>query len=121
MIRIDALYLLLLMELSVLLAGGMVFFLLRARKYRSLYQQSLKDLNEAQHAPSESRRTPQTPARSAKAVPKEDTGERDDLRAKLNSVTEELKTKTDALEQLQVKFADLEKEYLILYHQQQKK
>ncbi len=109
----------------------MVFFLLRARKYRILYQQSLKDLSEARHAPGESGRNLPLPGR-APAAPgpvvrkpkpgqKEDTGEHDDLRAKLGAAEAELKTKTGMLEQLQVKFADLEKEYLILYHQQQKK
>ncbi len=134
MIRIDALYLLLLIELSVLLAGGIIFFLIRSRKYRALYQQSMKDLGEARQVQedlrkrlSASRRSadaqhmpPAPAAQKSKSVPPGGTGELDALRAQLNASTEELKTKTGMLEQLQAKFADLEKEYLILYHQQQK-
>ncbi len=56
----------------------------------------------------------------SKTVQGEDTGELDDLRAKLGVAEEELKTKTRHIEELQAKFDDLEKEYLILYHQQQK-
>ncbi len=41
------------------------------------------------------------------------TGELDALRAQLNTSAEELKTKTGMLEELQVKFADQEKKYLI--------
>jgi predicted nuclease with TOPRIM domain len=42
-----------------------------------------------------------------------------ELRTKLHVVEEELKAKSHKMEQLKAKFADLEKEYMILYQQQQ--
>jgi predicted nuclease with TOPRIM domain len=134
MIKIDALYLLLLIELSFILTGGLTFFWLRSKKYRTLYQHCMKDLAEARQTQEELRKklsslnrstaAAQMPSRSvvqkSKSVPKEDPEELVDLRAKLGAAVEELKTKTSLLEQLQAKFDDLEKEYLILYHQQQK-
>ena len=67
MIRIDALYLLLLIELSALLAGGIIFFLIRSRKYRALYQQSMKDLGEARQAQEDLRKRLSVMSRGADA------------------------------------------------------
>ncbi len=50
---IDALYVLLLAELSCLLAGA-GFFLIKSRKFRAMYQQSMKELSEARHGQEES-------------------------------------------------------------------
>lgn len=129
MIKMDPLYLLLLVELSCILAGCLIILLLRYRKYRSLYQEALKDLSGTKQLQEDLRKklalarssTPVAPA--AEQVQEHKGAEGADgveaLRTKLRSVEEELKAKNHKMEQLQSKFADLEKEYMVLYQQQQ--
>ncbi len=130
MIKLNPLYLLLLIELSGILAGGLVVLLLRSRKYRSLYQEVLKDLVGAKQIQEDlrkklalARNSAPDAARGAEHIQAhkgtEGTDELEVLRTKLRSVEEELKEKNHKMEQLQLKFADLEKEYVVLYQQQQ--
>jgi predicted house-cleaning noncanonical NTP pyrophosphatase (MazG superfamily) len=130
MIKLNPLYLLLLIELSVILGGGLVVFLLKSRKYISLYREALKDLVGAKQAQEDLRKRL---AMARDSVPDiahkteqiqehkgaQEADELEGLRTKLHSVEEELKEKNHKMEQLQLKFADLEKEYMVLYQQQQ--
>jgi chromosome segregation ATPase len=130
MIKLNPLYLLLLIELSILLAGGLVVLLLRGRKYRSLYREALKDLVGTKQAQEDLRKklalvrdgVPAI-ARNAEHVQGQKSGQEADelevLRSKLRSVEDELKERNHKMEQLQLKFGDLEKEYMVLYQQQQ--
>jgi len=134
MITFDALYLLLLIELSCILAAGALFFFIRAGKFRKLYLGGLKELGAAKQAQEDLRRqlaamkneastrqpAPQASAvRDAKTAPETD-GRIEEIKKLLQAAETALKDKTERMEQLQVKFSDLEKEYMILYHQQQK-
>jgi hypothetical protein len=130
MIKLDPLYLLLLIELSSILAGGLVVLLLKCRKYRSLYQATLKDLmgtkqmqEDLQKKLALARNAAPDTTPAAEQVQEhkgaEGADEVEALRTKLLSVDEELKAKSHKMEQLQSKFADLEKEYMVLYQQQQ--
>jgi chromosome segregation ATPase len=128
MMTIDPLYVLLLIELSCILVGGIVFLSLRLKKTRKLYLDVLKELNKARQAQEDLRRQlvaarsdvfPAAPAVRNEQPP--DAGKRiDELQAQLLETQNALREKSDHLGQLQVKFSDLEKEYMILYHQQQK-
>jgi len=130
MIKFDPLHLLFLIELSCLLAGGLVVLLLKSRKYQRLYQEALKDLMGAKHMQEDLRKKLAHARDSASDVAhgadqcQGHTGDAEvdmleALRTKLNAVEEELKSKNHKMEQLQLKFADLEKEYMVLYQQQQ--
>ncbi len=130
MIKLDPLHLLLLIELSCILAGGFVIFLFRYRKYRSLYQKTLKDLMGTKQMLDDLRKKLALAKSSAPDVAPgaehkrehldaEGAKELDELRTKLHSIEEELKAKNHKMEQLQAKFADLEKEYMVLYQLQQ--
>jgi chromosome segregation ATPase len=130
MIKIDPLYLLLFIELSCILAGGVVFLLIRLKKYRIHYQSTLKDRMEADR-PHEELRKPMIIAQGAapaaavaeaqkpEPLSADDAKKLEELRTKLHEVEEELSEKNHLLEQLQAKFAGLEKEYTVLYQQQQ--
>ncbi len=132
MIKIDPLYLLLLMELSCILTGGVFFLLFRIRKCRSQYRDSLKALSVSRQAQENLRKqlatlSNTTPA-SQPVTAVQGSGKTegkpenlDELLPQINALREQLKEKTGAYEQMQAKFTDLEKEYMILYHQQQKK
>jgi len=132
MIKIDPLYLLLLIELSCILTGGIVFLLFRIRKYRNHNQYNLKALSASRQIQEDMRRqlaalrsntaptsTPETVVQGAGKTDGK-PGELEELRAQVKTLQEGLKEKTGIYEQLQAKFIDLEKEYMILYHQQQK-
>jgi predicted nuclease with TOPRIM domain len=130
MIKLNPLYILLLIELSVMLAGGLVVLLLKYRKYRNLYQEVLKDLMEKKQIQEELRKKLALAQKGAPDVGSsaeqiqgqrvaEGADELEALKTKLHSVEEELKSKNHKMEQLQQKFADLEKEYVVLYQQQQ--
>jgi septal ring factor EnvC (AmiA/AmiB activator) len=129
MIKLDPLYLLLLIELTCIVAAGLVFFLLRYKKFRILYQETLKGLMEAKQARDDLRKrlniarsAGQDVSLGAEYNRQEDAEEAkgiSELRTKLHAVEEELKAKSHKMEQLKAKFADLEKEYMILYQQQQ--
>jgi predicted patatin/cPLA2 family phospholipase len=132
MIKIDPLYLLLLIEFSCILTGGTFFLLSRIRKYRNQNQDSLKALGASRQIQEDMRKqlaalrsntapiaTPETVVQgSGKTEGK--PGELEEFRAQVKALQEGLKEKTGLYEQLQAKFIDLEKEYMILYHQQQK-
>jgi len=125
MIRIDALYVLLLIELSVILAGLSVYLLLRVRKTAVLYRNTAKELVRAQQEQEELQNKlaeAQTAAQHAAtagpaAVSSGKDQESDGIEKAV--LEEKVKEKTRLLNELQVKFDDLEKEYLILYRQQQ--
>jgi chromosome segregation ATPase len=130
MIKVNPLFLLLLIELSCILAGGLVFFLLRNRKFRTLYQDALKDLMMTKQiqedfrkrlAPAQNR-APDV-GRGVEQIQRqrgsEGADELEALKAKLRSIEEELESKNHKMKQLQLKFADLEKEYMVLYQQRQ--
>jgi len=130
MIKLNPLYLLLLIELSVLLSGGLIFLLLRFRKYKTLYREALKDLVSAKQLQENLRKklvltengTPNAVLGTEHIQEQrgsEGADELETLRSKLRSIEEELKSKNDKMDQLQLKFSDLEKEYMVLYQQQQ--
>ncbi|HYA88045.1 MAG TPA: hypothetical protein VEI57_13380 [Nitrospirota bacterium] len=130
MIKLNPLYLLILIELSSILAGGLVVFLLKCRKYRTLYQEALKDLMEKKKSQEDLRKTldpAQNRAPDAGRGAEHIQGQRgtegadalEALKTKLRSVEDELKSKNHKMELLQLKFSDLEKEYMVLYQQQQ--
>jgi predicted nuclease with TOPRIM domain len=130
MIKFNPLYLLLLIELSVMLSGGLVVLLVKYRKYRTLYQEALKDLMGKKQIQEELRKKlalAQNGAPDVGSSAEQRQGQRgaegadelEALKTKLHSVEEELKSKNHKMEQLQLKFADLEKEYVVLYQQQQ--
>lgn len=130
MLTIDPLYVLLLLELALVLAAfaGMLAF--RGKKLRALHQSTMRELEEARKAheelqkqlagarseapqkPSETTNTASASADAAKA--------QENLKIELSVLEGKLKEKTTQLNELQAKFDDLEKEYLILYRQQQK-
>jgi len=124
MIRINALYVLLLIELAVILAVATVYLLLRGRKSANLYRTTVKELSRVQQEQEELRKelaesqaavqqaAAERPTASAGSSTESDNSEKTVLE-------ENLKEKTRLLNELQVKFDDLEKEYLILYRQQQ--
>jgi len=129
MIKLNPLYLLLLIELSIILSGGLVFSLRRFMKYRTLYQEMLKNLKETKRVLADLHKKP-APAQNGAPVAEgaehiqgprgqEGDNELEALKIKLRSAEEELKSKNNKMEQLQLKFADLEKEYMVLYQQQQ--
>jgi hypothetical protein len=127
MIELDALYFLLLIECIVVLAAVALYFVLRSRKYAALYRSVESGVQGDHTAPEE------PPVQQAAAPPPAGHGvpsaemqasgtrekELEESRAKVSVLEEEVKENTGALKDLQAKFDDLEKEYLILYHQQQ--
>jgi len=128
MITIDPLNLLLLIELCCLLAGGLAYCLFKYKKYRLLYRDTLKTLGGVQESREELQQqlaaaqnagtaSAGTPAQ--RAVSTGGAGELEALRTKLQGVEEKLKEKNQKLEQLEAKLAGLEKEYVVLYQQQQ--
>jgi hypothetical protein len=124
MIRMDPLYLLLLVELACLLAGGVAYLAMQRKKFMLLYRNTLKEVVEANQARDELKKqledargkTGAGPAASRTAPGNEEI---EDLRKKLESAQAAVLEKTKTLELLQGKFSDLEKEYLVLYQQQQ--
>ena len=132
MIKIDPLYLLLLIELSCILTIGIFFLLFRVRKYRNQSQDSLKALIASRRIQEDMRKQLTALRNSTTSTSKLETviqgsektvgrlGELEELQAQVKALQEGLKEKTGIYEQLQAKFIDLEKEYMILYHQQQK-
>ena len=131
MMKIDPIYLLLLIELSCILAAGVVFLYLRSRKYKEVYQNTLKDLGGAKRDRETLRKqlaVKERAAETASGPPVQDTAAQnagnvsdvEELRKKLQDAREELDQKDKKMEALQTKFSDLEKEYMVLYQQQQK-
>jgi hypothetical protein len=131
MITIDALYFLLLIELVIILAITVIVLVIRGKKFRSVHQgvvreldQERKRLEEFKKQPAEAGSgTPQEPLETgagAAAADEDAKIAQEKLKIELSAVQVQLKDKTAKLNDLQAKFDDLEKEYLILYRQQQK-
>ena len=130
MIKLNPLYFLLLIELSIILAVGLVVLLLKYRKYRTLHQEALTDLiknRQIQEDLHKKLARAQSEAPDVKSGSEQIQGQQgaegidelEALKTKLRSAEQELKSKNNKMEQLQLKFADLEKEYMVLYQQQQ--
>jgi hypothetical protein len=130
MIKIDPLYVLLFIELSCILAGGVVFLLVRSKKYRILYQSTLKNRMDADQTHEDSRKqmtlaqgaapaAAGAEAQKPEPLSADEAKKPEEFRTKLHEVEKELSEKNRLLEQLQAKFAGLEKEYTVLYQQQQ--
>jgi hypothetical protein len=114
MIKLNPLYLLLLVELTCIMAGCIVLLLLKYRKYRALLLQALKDLMDNGSGSQGGEK--QNPDVQNSIQPTEDAAK---LKLKLADVEKQLQDKGAELTQLQTKFDDLEKEYTVLYQQQQ--
>ncbi|MBI4620052.1 MAG: hypothetical protein HY739_07815 [Desulfobacterales bacterium] len=154
MIKIDALYFLLLIQFSVILLVSAVYLFLKNRMYRALNLKPLKELAEAKNTIKESemlkteehkQRLEAEEVQEVKAteelpVPQgmgeavdedryiEILRDRDELMTKVKKFEDKLQEKTKLLDEIQEKYegkeeeyANLEKEYLILYkrHQEQ--
>lgn len=134
MIKIDALYFLLLIELLLVLAGATVFSLVLAKKYSSLYKSGMKKIGGAVHerenlqkqqaevqviAPLQAAASDEA-AVAASAKAETDSIEHEKCKIEVTILESKLKEKIKLLNDLQTKFDELEKEYFILYHQQQK-
>jgi len=131
MIKIDALYFLLLIELLLVFVCAAVFFLFRWRKYSSLYRSTMKDLDGALHEQENLHKQPavmqveasqqaREAGDAATVAPSASTAEQEKCKIEVSILVEKLKEKNKLLNDLQGRFDALEKEYLILYHQQQK-
>jgi hypothetical protein len=132
MIKINALYLLLLIELLVIFAGLVVFLVFREKKRIIVYQENKRELDAAQAAhlelqkqvtalttgASRSAATAEAAA-AAKAPSKADTKDYDACKMEVTLLEEKLKEKNKLLVELQAKYDSVEKEYLLLYQQQQ--
>jgi len=132
MIRIDALHFLLLVELLFALAAIAGALAFRGKKLKALHQGSVQELAQAREAQeqlqkqlAEAGTKMQQPSEAADpaaapAIPAGDANMHEKCKVELSVVEAKLKEKTTLLNDLQAKFDDLEKEYLILYRQQQK-
>jgi predicted nuclease with TOPRIM domain len=130
MIKIDALYFLLLIELLLVLAVIAVVLLFRGKKVRALYQSIVQEFEQARKTQEELRKQltetgaaaqqPSGPIDTAAASAEEAVIAQEKFKIELSALEGQLKEKTTKLNDLQAKFDDLEKEYLILYRQQQK-
>jgi DNA-binding ferritin-like protein len=130
MITIDALHVLLLSELALVLAVTVVVLAIRGKKFRALHQSIAQELEEAYKAQEELRKqlaetatgAPQQPSETTDtaAASSEAAKAHENCKIELSILESKLKEKTTLLNDLQAKFDDLEKEYLILYRQQQK-
>ncbi len=129
MIKIDPLYVLLLAELALILAAGIAILYLKMRKYRILHRDTLKSLAEAKQKGEELRQklsveklmgSSEGDARKSKEPKETGAEELEQLKVKLQETEAKLKEKSGKVEQLEAKISGLEKEYLVLYQQQQK-
>jgi hypothetical protein len=134
MIKINALYLLLLIELVVIFAGLVAFLVFREKKRIIIYRESKSELESAHAAKEElqkqvaalkagaaQRSVDKEVAAAAKNRPAQgvDTKDLDACKMEVTILEEKLKEKTKLLIDLQSKFDSVEKEYLLLYQQQQ--
>ena len=133
MIKINPLYLLLLIELLVIFAGLVVFLVFRDKKRTLVSQETKQALDTAQAAHRELQKqvavlsagasrpgeaAEETAARKT-SLSKADTSGHDALKREVSILEEKLKEKNKLLIELQAKFDSVEKEYLLLYQQQQ--
>ncbi len=127
MIKIDPLYILLLAEIACILAAGIVMLYLKMRKQRIEHRDALKSLAEAKQQGEELKRKlsvgqlmGNSEDAAKKTASKKGEEELERLRTMLQEREAQLKEKNGKVEQLEAKLAGLEKEYLVLYQQQQK-
>ena len=132
MIKIDALYFLLLIELLVVLAVTGVTLFLCLKKLRILHEASLQKLDDAdssmealQNQQAEQLASSSPDQTTPKVVEALDSGimmetkEQEELKSKVTALEEQLQEKEKRIAALQAKYGDLEKEYMVLYQQQQ--
>jgi len=134
MIKINALYFLLLIELLAIFAGLIAFLVFREKKRIIIYRESKRELASAHAAKEELQKQMAAlktgaaqqsangeGATAAKAPPtaRIDTKDYDACKMEVTILEEKLKEKTSLLIDLQAKFDSVEKEYLLLYQQQQ--
>jgi hypothetical protein len=136
MIKINALYLLLLLELLVIFAGLVAYLIVREKKGIILYRENKSELERAHAAKEELQQQVAElkagAAQAAKRANKEmdaaaknrpapgvDTKDLDACKMEITVLEEQLKEKTKLLIDLQAKLDSVEKEYLLLYQQQQ--
>jgi hypothetical protein len=133
MIKINPLYLLLLIELLLIFAGLIAFLVFREKKHIIADGEKRRELDTAHAAQVELQKQITTltagAARPAAAtgetaagktpMPKADTSDNDALKREVAILEEKLKEKNKLLIELQAKFDSVEKEYLLLYQQQQ--
>jgi len=133
MIRINALFFLLLVELLAIFAGLLVFLFFREKKLLAVFHESRKELDNA-HAAKEELRKQVTSLKAGAArhpaategtaerihqAPKAESKDHETDKREIAVLEEKLKEKTRLLADLQAKFDSVEKEYLLLYQQQQ--
>jgi predicted nucleic acid-binding Zn-ribbon protein len=131
MIKINALYFLLLIEMLAIFAGLVAFLVFREKKRIILYREGKKEL-DSMHAEKEELQK-QVAALKAGAAPpsankegatakasaaKIDAKDYDACKMEITILEEKLKEKNKLLIDLQAKFDGVEKEYLLLYQQQ---
>ncbi|NTW59000.1 MAG: hypothetical protein HGB21_02090 [Nitrospirae bacterium] len=136
MIKIDALYLLLLFELLAICAGLVVYLALREKKRANIRREIERELENARAAHEqlqkqvaalkavEARQTLKKEAAAAVTTPSamvENAKDHDACKREISILEEKIKEKTKLLIDLQAKFDSVEKEYLLLYKQQQEK
>lgn len=134
MIKISALYLLLLIELVVVFAGLVAFLVFRGGKNIIVYREGKKELESAHAAQAElmkqvaalkagaaqhAANAEGAPAARKPAASGVDTEDSDAYKMEVTILEEKLKEKNKLLIDLQAKFDSVEKEYLLLYQQQQ--
>ena len=138
MIKIDALYFLLLIELLVVLAVTGATLFLRLKKLRILHEANLEKLDNADsslEALQNQQSEQQASASPGQAAPKivavmdpgitmetkelVETKEQEELKTKVTALEEQLQEKDKRIAALETKYGDLEKEYMVLYQQQQ--
>jgi len=134
MIKINALYFLLLIELVVVLAGLVAFLVFREKKRIFIHRESKGELASAHAAREElskqvaapkggatqqsANKEGATPAKTPQQ-PNVNTKDHDACKREITILEENLKEKTKLLVDLQAKLDSVEKEYLFLYQQQQ--
>jgi hypothetical protein len=134
MIKINALYFLLLIELLVIFAGLIAFLVFREKKRILVYRESKRELDKAHAAKEElskhlaARKAGATlqstdneggAAAKTPQAPGVNTKDHDACKREITVLEETVKEKTRLLVDLQAKLDSVEKEYLFLYQQQQ--
>jgi predicted nucleic acid-binding Zn-ribbon protein len=132
MIKVNALYFLLLIEMLVVFAGLVVFLLFRGKKRTTLYREGRAELESAHAAQEDLRKqvaalktgaaqAAGSEAAAAKNQPAQgaDAKELDACKMEITILEGQLKEKAKQLVDLQSKLDGVEKEYLLLYQQQQ--
>lgn len=134
MIKINALYFLLLIELLIIFAGLAAFLVVREKKRIMICREIKKSLDSEHTAKEELQKQVaalkaggtqqsmnQEGAAAAKTPPAPNVNAKDydACKMKVAILEEKLKEKTKLLIELQAKFDSVEKEYLLLYQQHQ--